>query len=240
MLKVITLIICMFFSTYIYAQNVTIYIVDKDDYDLSNVVVQSVSTSELNMDYKSVVMLYDNSLQKCIGAKGNTTQSFLSSQELAECVTSIMHETLNPFNGILGLYWGMDISGSIQQLNKLGIRVQISDVQKGELKNTNSLSILNVSWNSERYESGMIFFENNKLTEIVLGKFHMTAADATLHFEHLKNKFQSYSTVSEIIPTLSGNQYIVTDGNIGRVIVTKEYDETIGIYLVLIDYLSDI
>ena len=59
-LKSLIIIFFLFFSKTIYSQSVTIYIVDRDDFELKNIETRVVSQEEADTEYHTLVLVYDS------------------------------------------------------------------------------------------------------------------------------------------------------------------------------------
>lgn len=109
--------------------NVTIYSVDKNDYNCTNVTRSILSQAAANTTYKTMVLIYDG--DKNIAKWGSHEEKVLSDSELRKIVDEAVKEikVADSFDGILGLHWGMMLETAISELKQLGLTswMQLND-----------------------------------------------------------------------------------------------------------------
>ncbi len=121
-----------------FSQNVTIYLVDRDDFDFSDVQITVKSQKEAETDFKTLVLVYDSYRKEVIGGWGSYENMKPTNEELKKIVNDAILDMYNgkqqiryserhnssatsPFDGILGLRWSMKIESAVNQLQKMGL-----------------------------------------------------------------------------------------------------------------------
>lgn len=171
-LKFLIVIFFLFFSKTIYSQSVTIYIVDRDDFELKNIETRVVSQEEAETEYHTLVLVYDSFRKEIIGGWGSYQTKRPTNNEFKEiidnAVMDLYNDTkqircteINPknakYDGILGLRWGMSITDALLHLDTMSLsNVHQSDNERLTILNT-------VYWNSVKFNFIQLgYFVSNK------------------------------------------------------------------------------
>ena len=119
-----------------FSQNVTIYIVDRDDFDFSDVQKTVTSQKEAETDYKTLVLVYDSYREEVIGGWGSYEDRKPTNKEFKKIVNDAIMDLyngvyrircteINPkdkgYDGILGLRWGMPMTEALAHLRSMSL-----------------------------------------------------------------------------------------------------------------------
>lgn len=159
--KVSVITFFLFFSNTIYSQSVTVYIVDRDDFELKNIETKVVSQKEAETEYSTLVLVYDKYRKEIIGGWGSYQTKRPTKNEFKQIIDNAVMDLyndvkqircteINPknakYDGILGLRWGMNINDALSHLNTMSL----SNVHQAD---DEYLIILNpVFWNGVKFD----------------------------------------------------------------------------------------
>lgn len=134
--KVSVITFFLFFSNTIYSQSVTVYIVDRDDFELKNIETKVVSQKEAETEYSTLVLVYDKYRKEIIGGWGSYQTKRPTKNEFKQIIDNAVMDLyndvkqircteINPknakYDGILGLRWGMNINDALSHLNTMSL-----------------------------------------------------------------------------------------------------------------------
>lgn len=161
LLKISIITFFLFFSKTLYSQSVTVYIVDRDDFELKNIETKVLSQKEAETEYSTLVLVYDKYREEIIGGWGSYQTKRPTKNEFKQiidnAVMDLYNDTkqircteINPknakYDGILGLRWGMSINDALLHLNTMAL----SNVHQADDEH---LIILNtVFWNGVKFD----------------------------------------------------------------------------------------
>ena len=243
-----------------FSQNVTIYLVDRDDFDFSDVQITVKSQKEAETDFKTLVLVYDSYRKEVIGGWGSYENMKPTNEELKKIVNDAILDMYNgkhqiryserhnssatsPFDGILGLRWGMKIESAVNQLQKMGLSPWR---QNGD---NSIVCIHKTSWNGILYDAVWLDYmtsnkQNKYLFTINFMKILDNASSAkstrdsiaiglTLKYgakavkeEIDDNGFKSYTVYEEIgreIKSISRIQLFISADSDGYVVILAYY-----------------
>lgn len=124
-MKKLIILLLQLIPMYVYSQNVTVYVVDRDDFDFKNIEVKVVTQKEAQVDFNTLVLVYDRYRDEVIGGYGSYKNYRPSNKELKKIIDDAVLDLyngvfrircteMNPknkgFDGILGLRWGMPMA----------------------------------------------------------------------------------------------------------------------------------
>lgn len=257
-----SIIICFIFTVSSISQNVTIYIVDREDYQFERVQKKIVSQEETGLDYRQVVLVYDNNKKEVIDGQGSYILKEPTREELKEIVAKAIQNLYSgnsgihskeenphindndPFNKILGLYWGMEIEDAVTKLKEIGV------TSWTKAKDDDIICIKNITWDGVTFCSmklGSMTSNKQKkyLSTISFGQICQTSEEAKSLRESiavgLRIKYGA-SSVSEEIDSNKFKRYTVYqqgDVRISRInlCVNKIAD---GAYAVVLVYMGQL
>lgn len=102
-------------------KKVTIYSIDKNDYNYSHVEQVILSQEAANTKYGTIILVNDGA--KNIAKWESHDNITFSDSEFRRIVESIKESVKrdDPFDGILGFYWGMTVDDVVDGLKRLNI-----------------------------------------------------------------------------------------------------------------------
>lgn len=121
------------------AQTVTVYIVDRDDYNFSKVQTKVLTQEEAETDLRTIVLVHDSYRKEVIGGWGSyihKEREELNLKKIVEDAIQDLYDGKNElrienkpnvnsddsrFDGILGLRWGCMLEEAISKLRTIGI-----------------------------------------------------------------------------------------------------------------------
>lgn len=138
---------------------VTIYYVDRDDYELDNITYDIIPQKDADTEYKTMVLVYDRFRDEIIGGSGSYSDTPPTNAEFKEIINNAIMDLYNGkrqircseahplFDGILGLYWGMNIEHALNHLKSMAL------TNVHQVPNKESLLIINeVYWNGMKFD----------------------------------------------------------------------------------------
>ncbi len=184
--KMIMLLLTLSMALRVSSQIVTVYIVDKDD--LSEVKYLYVTQKELNTEYKTLVMVNDSHKEEFIGGWGSYKDVDFSNIKLKSIVNDAIKDnmstgncmircnelppTKSPFDGILGLRWGMLLKDALSELDKIGLSSWIN-VTDNEI-----MAIHKTVWDGIAYDVVRLeFLTSNKQISYLNGIIFLKLCD---------------------------------------------------------------
>lgn len=253
---VIILVLLVLPSVRLVAQNVTIYIVDRDDFDFTNVTRKVVSQQEVETDYKTIVLVYDKYREEVIGGWGTYKEEIPTKSEFKQIVNDAIQDLYNgnirirtdatstnamneKFDGILRLRWGMQIGKAIDKLRSMGLYTW-EQVTEDEYQ-----CIQSVSWDGMSYDSVRLGFyttncQNRYLTDVRFLKICSTAIEAKKNREIIANflKYQFGDAVKEEIGENKFKEYVVMEnkGGYSQSRIHLSINKTEGSYGIILAY----
>ena len=160
-IKKLAILLIYFIPMYIYSQNVTVYVVDRDDYEFSNLKTEIVPQKEIGVDFNTLVLVYDRYRDEIIGGWGSYRKFRPSNKEFKQIIDDTVMDLydgvyrircteINPkdkgYDGILGLRWGIPITQALAHLRSMSL----TNVKQADAEH---LIILNdVFWNGTRFD----------------------------------------------------------------------------------------
>lgn len=253
---IITLVLIALSSARLDAQNVTIYIVDRDDFDFTNVTCKVVSQQKAETDYKTLVLVYDKYREEVIGGWGSYDDKSPTKFELKKIVDDSIQDLYNgniiirtdatsidardkKFDGILGLRWGMKIETAINELRGIGL-YNWEQVTEDEYQ-----CLQSVSWDGRSYDAVILGFyttnrQNRYLTDVRFIKLCSTANEAKNYREIIANflKYQFGDTVEEEIGENKFKKYVVMENKGGHSVsrINLSINKSGGMYGIILNY----
>lgn len=135
-MKKLIILLFYFVPMYIYSQNVTVYTVDRDDSKLENIKTEVFSQKEAQVDFNTLVLVYDRYRDEIIGGWGSYRKDRPSNTEFKQIINDAIMDLyngiwrircteINPknkgFDGILGLRWGMSMTDALAHLRTMSL-----------------------------------------------------------------------------------------------------------------------
>ena len=96
-MKRLIIILIFFVPMYIYSQNVTVYVVDRDDYDFSNLKIEIAPQNEVGGDFNTLVLVYDRYRDEVRGGWGSYRKFRPSNKEFKQIMDDAV---MDLYNGI--------------------------------------------------------------------------------------------------------------------------------------------
>lgn len=191
MRKFIILLI-YFVPMYIYSQNVTVYVVDRDDYELSNLKIEVTSQNEVGVDFNTLVLVYDRYRDEVIGGWGSYRKFRPSNKEFKQIIDDAVMDLyngvyrircteINPknkgYDGILGLRWGMPMAEALAHLRNMSF----TNVKQADAEHLIVLD--DVFWNGIRFDCIRLGYmvsnkQNKYLCDLSFTRFCNNAQEA--------------------------------------------------------------
>lgn len=255
---IITIVLLVLSSVHLRAQNVTIYIVDRDDFDFTNVTRKVVSQQEAETDYKTLVLVYDKYREEVIGGWGSYDDRNPTKSEFKKIVDDSIQELYNgenrirtdatstntkkrneKFDGVLGLRWGMKIETAINELRGMGLYTW-EQVEEDKYQ-----CIQNVSWDGRSYDAVRLGSyttnrQNCYLTDVSFIKICSTANEAKNYREIISNflKYQFGDAVKEEIGDNKFKRYVVMENKGGYSVsrINLSINKAGGMYGIILNY----
>lgn len=222
MRKFISLFILSFISCIVIkAQTVTIYIVDRDDYNFSKVQTKVLTQKDAETDLRTIVLVHDSYRKEVIGGWGSYMHKEREELNLKKIVKDAIQDLYDGknelrienkqnvnsddsrFDNILGLQWGCRLEEAISKLKTIGI----SDYEHTDGAIYYARKIF---WEGTTYDMLRLeYMTSNKqrkyLTSIRFVKIHKTASESKSTRESIANllkfKFGTNNVESSIDET---------------------------------------
>ena len=202
-MKRFIIILIFFVPMYIYSQNVTVYVVDRDDYDFSNLKIEIAPQNEVGVDFNTLVLVYDRYRDEVIGGWGSYRKFRPSNKEFKQIIDDAVMDLyngiyrircteINPknkgYDGILGLRWGMPIAEALEHLHSMSL----TNVEQADAEHLIILD--NVFWNGVRFDcihlGYMVSNKQNKyLCDLSFTRFCNSAQEAKQIRESIAGAF---------------------------------------------------
>lgn len=202
-MKRLIIILIFFVPMYIYSQNVTVYVVDRDDYDFSNLKIEIAPQNEVGVDFNTLVLVYDRYRDEVIGGWGSYRKFRPSNKEFKQIIDDAVMDLyngiyrircteINPknkgYDGILGLRWGMPIAEALEHLHSMSL----TNVEQADAEHLIILD--NVFWNGVRFDcihlGYMVSNKQNKyLCDLSFTRFCNSAQEAKQIRESIAGAF---------------------------------------------------
>lgn len=236
------------------AQDVIVYFVNRDDYNFENVTRKVMPQQELGVNYKTLVLVYDQYRDEVIGGWGaDYEDKYMTKPELKKIVDDAIQDLYHGrniirtktssansnYDGILGLHWGMKIEAAINDLNRIGL-IDWEKVADEEYQ-----CFQDVSWNGTTYNAVRLGFyttnrQNRYLTEVRFFKLCQTATEAKNVRESIAGflKMQYGKSVREEIGENKFKQYYVIEdkGKYSTTRINLSITKVENIYGIILNY----
>ena len=189
--NLITLLV-YFVPMYIYSQNVTVYVVNRDDYKLSNLKTEIAPQKEVGVDFNTLVLVYDRYRDEVIGGWGSYRKFRPSNKEFKQIIDDAVTDLyngvyrircteINPknkgYDGILGLRWGMPMIEVLAHLRSMSF----TNVKQADAEHL--IIIDDVFWNGTRFDCIRLGYmtsnkQNKYLCDLSFTRFCNNAQEA--------------------------------------------------------------
>lgn len=202
-MKRLIIILILFIPMYIYSQNVTVYVVDRDDYDFSNLKIEIAPQNEVGVDFNTLVLVYDRYRDEVIGGWGSYRKFRPSNKEFKQIIDDAVMDLYNGiyrircteispknkgYDGILGLRWGMPIAEALEHLHSMSL----TNVEQADAEHLIILD--NVFWNGIRFDCIRLGYmvsnkQNKYLCDLSFTRFCNSAQEAKQIRESIAGAF---------------------------------------------------
>ena len=191
-IKKLIILLIHFVPMYIYSQNVTVYVVDRDDYELSNLKTEIAPQNEIGVDFNTLILVYDRYRDEIIGGWGSYRKFRPSNKEFKKIIDDavmdlyngvyrIRCDEINPknkgYDGILGLRWGMPMAEALAHLHSMSF----TNVKQADAEHL--MVIDDVFWNGIRFDCIRLGYmvsnkQNKYLCDLSFTRFCNNAQEA--------------------------------------------------------------
>lgn len=209
-------------TSYAFSQNVTLYVVDVNDTDLSNVKRYVYTQQTLNTKFSTIVDVRKGN--NSIGKICNWDNKELTKTDFKKIVETILitcdNGLENNFDGTLGFRWDMNIEEVIERLDDIGIRSW--KFRNGHIEShKNQVVAENVTFENLTLRFST-FTDNNKyLTEIRMNRICKDMKDAKSLMEvaagSLRRKY-GLKAVESSLDKEGFEQYEIYNSNKSRIL----------------------
>ena len=191
-MKKFIILLILFIPISVYSQDVVVYIVDRDDYEFNNIKTKNVSQKEANVDFNTLVMVYDSYRDEIIGGWGSYRKIRPSNKEFKKIIDDAVMDLYHGirrircteiapwnkgFDGILGLRWGMSMSEALAHLRTMSLTNVLQNDDE-------SISIVDeVYWYGTRFDAIRLGYvvsnnQNRILSDLSFTRFCNNAQEA--------------------------------------------------------------
>ena len=199
---------------------VTIYSIDKYDYDCSDVNRSVISQDAANTSYKTMVLIYDGN--KNIAKWGTNEDKVLSNIDLRKIVDNAVADIkkIDPFDGVLGLRWGMNLELAKSELKPLGLSswMQLND---NAIMCTYKTSWMGIVYNSVRLGYYISNKQNKYLHNIAFIKLYDNFFDAKLAMEEIAGTLKIKYGEGAVRENIGKNNGYIVFQNINMIEVSR-------------------
>ena len=186
------IVLINFIPMFIYSQNVTVYVVDRDDHELSKIKTKIIPQNEIGVDFNTLVLVYDSYRDEIIGGWGSYRKVRPSNKEFKQIIDDAIMDLyngvyrircteINPknkgYDGILGLRWGMPMAEALTHLRSMSF----TDLEQVDAEHLRILD--NVFWNGTRFDCLLLGYmvsnkQNKYLCDLAFARFCNNAQEA--------------------------------------------------------------